>query len=59
MVATAVPSVITIEWPTNAEKYMGYYGLAMGTGLIAGPVLATVLDNEFGYAGCFFFFAGF
>jgi len=59
MVCTAIPAIITIEWPANAEKYMGYFGMALGIGLILGPVFATVLDKQFGYAGCFFFFAGF
>jgi hypothetical protein len=35
--------VITVEFPTEAEKYLGWAEAATGIGLVAGPVIGSFL----------------
>jgi MFS family permease len=39
MVSTAGYSIITIEFPTKKETYIGYCQAAVGIGLMIGPIV--------------------
>jgi MFS family permease len=44
-IGTSIYSMTTIEFPENREKYIGYVELALGLGLMLGPVLGSVFMN--------------
>jgi MFS family permease len=50
--------VITIEFPTKREEYVGYCQSACGIGLMIGPVLGSMIYGQLGYENTFFTFAG-
>ena len=50
-------SVVSIEWPENNEVYQGFMQLALGFGLLMGPVISTIVARWFKYIGTLFFFA--
>ena len=50
-IGTSIYSMTTIEFPHNREKYIGYVELALGLGLMLGPVLGSffmsLTNNDF------------
>lgn len=44
-IGTSIYSMTTIEFPNNREKYIGYVELALGLGLMLGPVLGSLFMN--------------
>lgn len=44
-IGTSIYSMTTIEFPEDREKYIGYVELALGLGLMLGPVLGSVFMN--------------
>ena len=52
-----VPSIIAIEWPEKNETYQGYAGIAMGVGLMLGPVIASTVVRFAEYFWTLIFFA--
>ena len=59
MLFVMIPSITSIEFPEDNEKYQGAIGVAQGLGLIIGPLMVTGLVTPLGYCGTFLFFAGF
>ena len=59
LICVTIPSVIGNEFPHKTEIYMGYLEAAMGFGLTLGPVICSFVFTYLGYAGTYFFFAGF
>lgn len=57
MVSTAGYSIITIEFPTKKETYIGYCQAAVGIGLMTGPVLGQALYSFFRFEKTFYIFA--
>lgn len=55
--STAGYSIITIEFPTKKETYIGYCQAAVGIGLMMGPVLGQALYAQFQYEKTFYIFA--
>jgi MFS family permease len=53
-----VYSVITIEFPTKREEFIGYCQSACGIGLMTGPVLGSMIYGSLGYEKTFFVFSG-
>lgn len=51
-------SVITVEFPNEAEKYLGWAEAATGIGLVAGPVLGSILFRFLRYKFTFVAFGG-
>ena len=49
-------SIITIEFPENREKYVGWAESASGMGLLFGPAMGAVVYGCFGYIGTFITF---
>jgi hypothetical protein len=41
--------LITIEFPNDAEKYNGYAEIAIGSGLLLGPVIGSIFYGYLGY----------
>ena len=52
-------SIITIEFPEEREKYIGWLETVCGLGLLAGPLIGQTVYWGVGYAGTFYFLAGF
>jgi predicted MFS family arabinose efflux permease len=50
-------SVVTIEFPSDKEQFMGYCESAIGIGLMTGPVLGSLIYSGLKYQGTFFCFA--
>jgi MFS family permease len=44
-IVPACYSMVTIEFPENASKYVGYIEMALGTGMMLGPVIGTIYMN--------------
>jgi hypothetical protein len=51
-------SVITVEFPHDAEKYLGWAEAATGIGLVAGPVIGSILFRFLKYRFTFVAFGG-
>lgn len=49
-------SVVTIEFPEDQDKYIGWAEAAIGIGLVLGPVLGSFLFNFVGYTITFLVF---
>ena len=49
-------SLVTIEFPTKREEYMGYCESAVGVGLMIGPVLGSLVYGFAGYEKTFYVF---
>ena len=58
MVSTAGYSIITIEFPLQKEKYIGYCQAAVGIGLMMGPIVGQALYTYFNFQKTFYIFAG-
>jgi MFS family permease len=43
LVSTAAYSIITIEFPTKKQSYIGYCQASVGIGLMIGPVIGQAL----------------
>lgn len=50
--------MITVEFPHDAEKYLGWAEAATGIGLVAGPVIGSVLFRFLKYKFTFVAFGG-
>ena len=59
MVTVASFSIITIEFPDEREKYIGWLETCCGLGLLAGPLIGQTVYIFAKYAGTFYFLAGF
>lgn len=57
-VGIAIYSLVTICFPDNRTKYLGYTESAMGIGLMIGPVLGEIVYKQLGYEYTFLTFAG-
>lgn len=57
-VQTAVFSIISITFPDQKEKYIGWAESTIGFGLMSGPVIGSVIYTYSGYRNTFFFFSG-
>ena len=51
-------SIITIEFPEDSDKYLGWAEAATGLGLMVGPALGSLVYGFFQYFYTFIFFAG-
>jgi MFS family permease len=51
-------SIVSIEFPYDREKRIGYCQTAVGLGLLSGPFIGQVIYNFVGYAGTFYTLAG-
>lgn len=51
MVATAAYSIVSIEFPYNRDKYIGFCQTAVGVGLLAGPFIGQTIFNLMGTFG--------
>jgi MFS family permease len=58
LVSTAGYSIITIEFPTKKETYIGYCQAAVGIGLMMGPIVGQALYTFFNFEKTFYIFAG-
>ena len=58
MVSTAAYSIISIEFPTEREKYVGFCQTAVGLGLLSGPFIGQTIYIGAGYSGTFYAMAG-
>ena len=56
-VCVAVPAIIAIEFTENTELYLGFSNMAMGMGLMLGPVLGVFIFKVLNYANTMYFFA--
>jgi MFS family permease len=50
--------VVTIEFPKKREEYCGYCESAVGIGLMAGPVIGSLIYGLVGYEYTFYCFSG-
>ena len=50
--------MITIEFSSKREEYVGYCQSACGIGLMVGPVLGSMIYGSLGYENTFFVFSG-
>ena len=57
MICVTMFSIAFIEWPDKSEIYQGWLQLALGFGLMMGPVISTFVVHWFKYQGTLFFFA--
>jgi MFS family permease len=48
--------LVTIEFPTKREEYMGYCEASVGVGLMIGPVLGSLVYGFVGYEKTFYVF---
>jgi MFS family permease len=51
-------SIISIEFPGEREKYIGFCQTAVGLGLLSGPFIGQTIFIGAGYAGTFYAMAG-
>ena len=59
MLLITIPSILAIEYPDKITKYAGgYYNMAIGIGMTAGPTIASILIKWFNYSEALFCFAG-
>ncbi len=60
LVTVAAFSIITIEFPDDKEKYIGWMQTCCGLGLLLGPVIGQGVFVLFGrsYADTFYFLGG-
>lgn len=58
LVTTSGYAIVTIEFPTFKQKYIGYCQAAVGIGLMLGPVIGQTLYTFVQYKWTFFIFAG-
>ena len=56
MICVAMFSIVSIEWPEKNEYYQGLLQMAMGFGLMMGPVISAAVVTWFKYQGTLFFF---
>ena len=49
-------SIITIEFPENQDKYLGWAEAATGVGLVMGPALGSFIYSFLGYMFTFIAF---
>ncbi len=56
--STAGYSIITIEFPSKKENYLGYCQASVGIGLMLGPVIGSALYTYFLFSNTFYIFAG-
>ena len=56
---TARLIIVTTDYPDQKVELIGYIDAACGTCLITGPILGSILYNQFGFKGCFLIFGGF
>lgn len=47
-------SIISIEFPNEREKYVGFCQTAVGIGLLSGPFIGQTIFIGAGYAGTFY-----
>lgn len=52
-------SVITLQFPENSDKYLGWAEAATGVGLMMGPALGSLTYQNLGYFYTFIAFGGF
>lgn len=57
-VTVAALSIISYEFPTKREQFIGYAQSAVGIGFMAGPVLGSVIFSNLGYQKTFYVFGG-
>lgn len=55
--SVALPAIIAIEFTENTEFYLGLGNMALGTGLMLGPVLGVFVYKILNYAETMYFFA--
>lgn len=53
---TPTISLITILFPINPEKYIGYTEMAIGFGMMIGPIIGSLIHFYLEYANTFFVF---
>jgi len=58
MTATAIYSVVSIEFPLKREIYSGYCATSVGVGLLLGPVIGTSIYSFAEYEFTFYILAG-
>lgn len=51
-------SIISIEFPTQREQYVGFCQTAVGLGLLSGPFIGQTIYIWAKYAGTFYTMAG-
>jgi len=51
-------SIVSIEFPFDREKRIGYCQTAVGLGLLSGPFIGQTIYNVVGYHGTFFILSG-
>ena len=56
MICVTMSSIIFIEWPDKSEIYQEWLQLALGFGLMMGPVSSAFFVHWFKYQGTIFFF---
>ena len=50
--------MITIEFASKREEYIGYCQSACGIGLMVGPIMGSMIYSHVGYENTFFIFSG-
>jgi len=56
MISVSIPSIISIEFPEDKELYLGYLGMAEGTGCTLGPLFGSLVYRWLNYVDTFYFF---
>jgi MFS family permease len=56
-VQISVYSLISLEFPNENEKYLGYVEMAVGIGTTVGPFMGSIIFSICGYLGTFAFFS--
>jgi MFS family permease len=59
LVSTAGYSILTIEFPLEKERYIGYCQASVGIGLMLGPIMGVSLYEYADFEFTFYIFAAF